>query len=170
MSTIACLRGISPDPQILEITKISANTENTVTFKLTFEINYYTMPHDRATEQTRSSRLTIRLTYDELNEIESKADRAGLTNAEYARQNILGRQVTEKTLVPLINQKAYNDLAQMAIELRKQGTNLNQIAKLVNSYPDLRVVWDTQLESAMGMSQGMLTSIEAIQSKLLGLE
>ncbi len=124
------------------------------------------MAHGDTTDQTRSRRLTFRLTPTELNEIESKAEISNLTSTEYIRRHVLGRQV-KQIQVPPINQQIYGELVLIRTELRKQGTNLNQIAQFLHVYKHLPQESAYILSALETTIENLGKEIKAVQFKLL---
>jgi len=72
-------------------------------------------PRDR-----RTKRYGLRLSPREYEEIQDRAERAGLSVAEYLRRKALGRKIKTKVEEEAIRQ------------VQKVGTNLNQIARWAN--------------------------------------
>jgi Bacterial mobilisation protein (MobC) len=119
------------------------------------------------TTANRSRRLTIRLTIDESEEIELKAQIAGLLISEYVRKNALGRQL-KKIQVPAINQQIYSELVLMRGELQKQGTNINQIARLAHSQKFLSLDALRSILELTSAIESFQTELTAFQSKVMG--
>lgn len=119
------------------------------------------------TTANRSRRLTIRLTIDESEEIELKAQIAGLLISEYVRKNSLGRQL-KKIQVPAINQQIYSELVLMRGELQKQGTNINQIARLAHSQKFLSLDALRSILELTSAIENFQTELTAFQSKVMG--
>lgn len=68
--------------------------------------------------------IKIRLSEDEKNSITMKADRAGLSREEFCRRILRGAEVKEHPPA---------DLPYFIRELRRVGSNINQILKIANS-------------------------------------
>lgn len=85
----------------------------------------------RGTEKrVRDYILPIRLSQDERAVVEAAAERAGLSVGSYARQTLLGAPTPRQVRRPPVERK---ELVKLLAELGKIGSNLNQIAKAVNS-------------------------------------
>ena len=85
----------------------------------------------RGTEKrVRDYILPIRLSQDERAVVETAAERAGLSVGSHARQTLLGAPAPRQVRRPPVERK---ELAKLLAELGKIGSNLNQLAKAVNS-------------------------------------
>lgn len=73
--------------------------------------------------ENRLARVEVRFSESEKKHLSDKADQLGMNISTYIRQAVLKDHIISKT-----------DL-QTAFELKKIGTNLNQLAKHVNSLP-----------------------------------
>lgn len=78
----------------------------------------------------RTSSVLIRLTPEERAEVEEAASRAGLTVASYGRRQMLGSTPPRSVKRPPIEREA---AARLLAALGKIGSNLNQIARSVNT-------------------------------------
>lgn len=125
-------------------------------------------PKDRSGRRTRSGSETrqrggvipFRVSATERAEIEAAADRAGLTLGSYVRARILTRPTTRATRSPPTNKAA---LARLLGEIGRVGSNINQIARQLNSGRDadeiadlalaLRAVWE--MRDAVLLELGM---------------
>ena len=90
-------------------------------------------PEQRGSEQhetSRPTRLPFRVTEVERAKIEDRADRAGLTPGSYIRARALQRPVTLTTRRPPIDKA---DLARLLGLLGLAGSNINQVARQLNS-------------------------------------
>lgn len=74
-------------------------------------------------KENRTKVVILRLTEDEKGQAAKRAKDEGITLSSYIRKSILGERIISKTDI------------QTAFELKKIGTNLNQLAKHVNSLP-----------------------------------
>lgn len=92
---------------------------------------------------TRSKRLGLRLTEAEAAALDSRARAVGLTQSEYVR-----RFITQTQELPPAYNFDMNALRHIYSEIRKQGTNLNQIAKELNTHHRLNDELEGRLESA----------------------
>lgn len=80
-------------------------------------------------EETKQKRFEIRLSDEEKQNIEEKAKLSGLTMSEYIRQ----AAVTTSVKINIINEPNVNQIADLAFQIKKVGTNINQIAHKLNS-------------------------------------
>lgn len=71
--------------------------------------------------------LHIRLTHDEAVRIRRKAEKAGITVSEYVRRCCLNKQVKE------INPQLLERFKECSATMGKLGSNINQIARYLNS-------------------------------------
>ena len=69
----------------------------------------------------KNSRIFIRITAEDKLEIEAKAKSLGCTSSQYIRDVVLNNKIITKTDV------------EMVFQVRKIGTNVNQIARLCNA-------------------------------------
>lgn len=72
----------------------------------------------------KNCRLEIRLSKDELYDLTKKARKAGLSKGAFVRRAIQNQEV--KAQPPA-------DVPQLIFEVKRVGTNLNQIAKIANA-------------------------------------
>lgn len=84
----------------------------------------------RSENRQKQQRLTMRLSPAERQEVETLADRAGLTLASYLRSRALETPTTRAVRRPTVEVGVLNALLR---EMSKQGSNLNQLAKKANS-------------------------------------
>lgn len=85
------------------------------------------------TERVRDRWISFRVTAEEHFQLMDKAQRSGLTAGEYARSRALRGIVRAKkaaTTLPIFGE----DTRAVFHELRKQGVNLNQIARHCNQH------------------------------------
>ncbi len=87
------------------------------------------MTHGSET-RVRTAHITIRLSPGERAALEAAADRAGLTPGSYARQIIMGAPVPRQVRRPPVERK---ELARLLGSLGHIGSNVNQIARVLNS-------------------------------------
>ena len=78
------------------------------------------------------NRLTIRLSNAERSAVRITAQKFRLSESEYARKK-LGKGELKQILIPQVNQDTVQELAQLKMELNRQGINLNQLVKLLHS-------------------------------------
>jgi hypothetical protein len=117
----------------------------------------------------RTKRLTIRLSDTEQAEVKTKAERLGLSDAEYGRRTLLGCQI-QSNPVPQVNREIYQILALMQIELRKQGANLIEIAKFTHSNQQLPQESNEEFLTVKPLIEKLSADIKQMQSKMLGKE
>ena len=117
---------------------------------------------------TRANRFSVRLSDDELQEIETKAELSEISTSEYARRQMLDRQVIQH-IVPEINRKAYTELARLCVELQKQGIDINQIVKFAHSHQQLPGELIDRLTLQKTLHDELCTEIKIVQSSVLGL-
>lgn len=79
------------------------------------------------TQELHKKRVTIRFTYNDYIKVIKKKP-TNLTDSEYFRTIILTKEVVFLD---------YNKLDKVMIDIRKIGTNINQIAKKINSFGTL---------------------------------
>ena len=72
----------------------------------------------------REHRMTVRLNADEYTKVLSKIERSGLSKQEYILSSILNKKIQERLNV---------DYFKLINEVNHVGTNLNQIARKLNS-------------------------------------
>ena len=72
----------------------------------------------------REHRMTVRLNGDESTKVLSKIERSGLSKQEYILSSILNKKIQERLNV---------DYFKLINEVNHVGTNLNQIARKLNS-------------------------------------
>lgn len=81
--------------------------------------------------QVRNKHVTFRVTMEELYRLTEKAVKSGSTVSDFARAKVLSARTSERretaTVVFTLGHEAF-------IELRRQGVNLNQIARHCNSH------------------------------------
>jgi len=81
-------------------------------------------------KRARSAHITVRLTPDERGQVDASAERAGLTAGSYVRQTVLGASAPRQVRRPPVERK---ELARLLGQLGHIGSNLNQIARALNS-------------------------------------
>lgn len=81
-------------------------------------------------KRKRQSRVSIRLTSEEFAEVAKRADAAQLTLASYARAEILDSPPPRQARRPAVETE---NVARVLAQLGKIGSNLNQIARHMNS-------------------------------------
>lgn len=83
----------------------------------------------RSESRQKQERLTVRFTPAERDELETLADRAGLTLGSYVRSRSLENPTTRAMRRPPVEVQA---LSTLQARLNKVGSNLNQIARGLN--------------------------------------
>lgn len=83
----------------------------------------------RSESRQKQERLTVRFTSAERDELETLADRAGLTLGSYVRSRSLENPTTRAMRRPPVEVQA---LSTLQARLNKVGSNLNQIARGLN--------------------------------------
>lgn len=76
--------------------------------------------------------LSVRLTKSERADLQVKADKSGCTKSEYIRKILSDREI-KQVVIPQINREVNQEMAQLKMELVRQGVNLNQIARALNA-------------------------------------
>ena len=79
-------------------------------------------------KRTRDKRITFRMTENEFIEFRDKVEKSKLTQNEF-----MLKCITEKDVIVI------DDLKEVLIELKRLGSNINQIAKGLNTYHGLEV-------------------------------
>jgi len=95
-------------------------------------------------KRIRRRMLSARFDADEYAVIESAAERAGLTVSSYARATLLGAPTPRQVRRPTAERR---ELARLLGELGKIGSNLNQLAKAMNTGI---LVYDNEIDAALG--------------------
>ena len=92
-------------------------------------------------EEKRTERYGLRLSPNEMEELEERCEAAGLSKAEYLRRRALGKPVSTK-----VDQE-------MTRELNRVGTNLNQIAYRANrgELPDVAAAAEEAIEEVRAL-------------------
>ena len=107
----------------------------------------------RSESRKRTKMLPTRWTPAEHEQLSQRARRAGLSRAAFIRLKTLGDEGARSQKRP---SKERRDLAQLLGELGKIGSNINQIARHLNSGGDMQRQFAEQL----------VTAIRAIQQKV----
>ncbi|HEY0466579.1 MAG TPA: plasmid mobilization relaxosome protein MobC [Polyangiaceae bacterium] len=111
-------------------------------------------------KRVRSGHLTVRLSGDERAAVKAAADRAGLTEGSYARQQMLGAPPPRQVRRPPVDRR---ELARLLAETGKIGSNLNQLTKAVHTGV---LVYEGELDAVLA---GLL-EIRAAVLRALGRE
>ena len=94
--------------------------------------------------RARNRHITIRLSDEERDAIDDKAERAGLTTGSYARQELLGAPAPRQVRRPPVERGL---LAKILGQIGAIGNNINQIARALNRGRPLE---DEMLREAIG--------------------
>ena len=81
---------------------------------------------------TLDERITIRLSKEEKERLQLKADDLNLKLNKLARLKLINVEVAETNKIVSVNWKYYKQLCKMDFQLQKIGTNINQIAHNAN--------------------------------------
>ena len=117
--------------------------------------------------QRLSSRLEIRLSDSDYNQIKARAEQVNLSMSEFMRRAALRRTMPRP--LAAFDLKAYQVLCQINAQLRMAGSNLNQMASSCNSVVALGepVVVNTELlENVQQLIRDHQTAIKAIVATL----
>ena len=111
----------------------------------------------RNSRQSRQYRIKLSLLKDEFEAVEARALAQGKLIAIYSRELVVNPR---QKLVPEINREAL-------LELKRQGVNLNQIARTLNS---AQLAGQTIPQSLLQRLDEVLTAGALIRAKLTGKE
>ena len=117
--------------------------------------------------QRLSSRLELRLSDSDYNQIKARAEQVNLSMSDFMRRAALRRAMPRP--LAAFDLKAYQVLCQIDTQLRIAGNNLNQIAKACNSAVALGepvVVNTGLLESVQQLIRENQATIKAIVANL----
>ena len=117
--------------------------------------------------QRLSSRLEIRLSDSDYNQIKAKAEQVNLSMSDFMRRAALKRAMPRP--VAAFDLKAYQVLCKIDAQLRIAGNNLNQMAKACNRAVALGepvVVYTGLLESVQQLIRENGDAIKAIVANL----
>ncbi len=117
--------------------------------------------------QRLSSRLELRLSDSDYNEIKARAEQVNLSMSDFMRRAALRRAMPRP--LAAFDLKAYQVLCQINAQLKTAGNNINQIAKACNSAVALGepvVVNTGLLESVQQLIRENQATIKAIVAKL----
>jgi len=117
--------------------------------------------------QRLSSRLELRLSDSDYNEIKARAEQVNLSMSDFMRRAALRRTMPRP--LAAFDLKAYQVLCKIDTQLRIAGNNLNQIAKACNSAVALGepvVVNTGLLESVQQLIRENQATIKAIVANL----
>lgn len=109
-----------------------------------------------SSQRVRDKQVCVHMTERERKALRQKSAKAGVTVSEYVRQTLI---YSDDASITLIDTTPFNDAL---FELRRQGANLNQCLKLLNTYgPDVR---DEGVEERIleGMSEAYMNVTGAL--------
>ena len=109
-----------------------------------------------SSQRVRDKQVCVHMTERERKALRQKSAKAGVTVSEYVRQTLIH---SDDASITLIDTPPFNDAL---FELRRQGANLNQYLKLLNTYgPDMR---DEGMEERIleGMSEAYMNVTGAL--------
>ncbi|WP_445249116.1 plasmid mobilization protein [Microcoleus sp. OTE_8_concoct_300] len=95
---------------------------------MTMKLNKFPQPQQN---QRLSSRLELRLSDSDYNQIKARAEQVNLSMSDFMRRAALRRTMPRP--LAAFDLKAYQVLCKIDAQLRIAGNNLNQIAKACNS-------------------------------------
>jgi hypothetical protein len=82
--------------------------------------------------QNKDKRITIRLRKESERQLSERAEQSNMTLSEYVRRQIEGQPIRPPK-VAAVNWKLYGELFNLKVEINRVGTNINQIAKVLNT-------------------------------------
>ncbi|MDP9616441.1 plasmid mobilization protein [Streptomyces demainii] len=92
---------------------------------------------ERREDEPRTHRVNLRLGDDELAAVQAGATLAGLTPASYAARTVVAVAMGTLTPIPTTYREELRELVDARTALTRLGSNLNQIAKVLNSGGDI---------------------------------
>ena len=96
--------------------------------------------------KTRPNKVTVRLSDSELNELKSRIKVSGFNQQQFLSRAIFSKAMMDK-----------GQLHSLLVELRREGCNLNQIARACNTY---KVIDDaTRIREAIEKLEGLWQSL-----------
>lgn len=105
----------------------------------------------------REHRMTVRLNRDEYTKVLSKIERSGLSKQEYILSSILNKKIQERLNV---------DYFKLINEVNHVGTNLNQIARKLNSNES--ILKDEIIQNQLLLNQVLKNLNDQIKGNLNG--
>lgn len=105
----------------------------------------------------REHRMTVRLNGDEYTKVLSKIERSGLSKQEYILSSILNKKIQERLNV---------DYFKLINEVNHVGTNLNQIARKLNSNES--ILKDEIIQNQLLLNQVLKNLNDQIKGNLNG--
>lgn len=105
----------------------------------------------------REHRMTVRLNGDEDTKVLSKIERSGLSKQEYILSSILNKKIQERLNV---------DYFKLINEVNHVGTNLNQIARKLNSNES--ILKDEIIQNQLLLNQVLKNLNDQIKGNLNG--
>ncbi|MFD4050172.1 plasmid mobilization relaxosome protein MobC [Streptomyces sp. NPDC058611] len=92
---------------------------------------------ERRNDEPRTHRVNLRLGDDELAAVQAGATLAGLTPSSYAARSTVAVAMGTLTPIPTTTRDELRELVDARLALTRIGTNLNQIARTLNSGGDV---------------------------------
>ena len=105
----------------------------------------------------REHRMTVRLNRDEYTKVLSKIERSGLSKQDYILSSILNKKIQERLNV---------DYFKLINEVNHVGTNLNQIARKLNSNES--ILKDEIIQNQLLLNQVLKNLNDKIKGNLNG--
>lgn len=108
----------------------------------------------KPSEQRQKNRIAnFRVTPDEYRQIETNAERGGLTFGSYLRTRALDAPTTRAMRRPVVERVI---LSKLVAELGRSGSNLNQIARAMNSGETVLI---DQIQSVLAEHRQILAAV-----------
>lgn len=109
-----------------------------------------------SSQRVRDKQVCVHMTERERRELRRNAAKAGVSVSEYVRQTLVH---SDDASITLIDTTPFNDAL---FELRRQGSNLNQYLKLLNTYGPGARDEDAEARILEGMSGAYLNVTGAL--------
>jgi Bacterial mobilisation protein (MobC) len=117
--------------------------------------------------QMKSISLSVRLTESERADIEVKANKLGCTISGYIRRILSSREI-KQSVISQVDRDTHRELAHLKVELIRQGVNLNQLARVLNSSEETPPGVTLQLQALMEVNQQLRENIGICKANILG--
>jgi hypothetical protein len=111
--------------------------------------------------------LSVRLTESERADLEAKANKLGCTISGYIRRILSSREIKQSVILQA-DRDTHRELAHLKVELIRQGVNLNQLARVVNSSEEIPPGVTLQLQALMEINQQLQVDIGICKASILG--
>jgi hypothetical protein len=121
------------------------------------------------------SSITIRVTEEEKDELLKQADQWKIKLSKYLRLKLVSTRLPRNTQVVSIDWEKYNQLGEISFQLRKIGTNINQLAHSANLSIQMGDPMDLEFKKLIEISENIeqtekiLTDIRDELKNLLSL-